>query len=442
MPGSPSPSKETYWVLPPVFGIGMARWGRLEHGQFPDPGPWKHAASRPLDLTAPLGLEALPGQQLLKVKRKTFGLNLMVVGESGLGKTTFMNTLFNTDLTEEILPRNPQSTQTVVISPKYYELGEDGVSLNLCVVDTPGFGDELNREHNLTPIVEYIDQQYERYMQAERHPGFRTAIPDTRIHVVLYFIAPNGHGLKELDVKALQVLSQKVNVIPIIAKADTMTTEEKVAFKQIILRDMEYHNIRIFPTAFADDTECPSELINHMPFSVIGSDSTAMIGNRRVRCRAYRWGVVEVENTEHSDFVYLRELIMSACLHDLIESTHTVHYHKHRALTLRRMGRPESIFECDEVYETKIEGTKQVNKQDMDRREDEIRLQFVQKVKEKEAALRDREDKLNRTKAEMVAELEQMRARIAAEQREVDELVALSRSGTISKSSGKLFKAK
>lgn len=42
------------------------------------------------------------------------------LGESGLGKTTFMNTLFNTDLKEEILPRNPQSTQTVQIQPSYY----------------------------------------------------------------------------------------------------------------------------------------------------------------------------------------------------------------------------------------------------------------------------------------------------------------------------------
>lgn len=42
--------------------------------------------------------------------------------------------------------------------------------------------------------MEYIDTQFEEYMTAERHPGFRKAIPDTRIHAVLYFIAPNGHG--------------------------------------------------------------------------------------------------------------------------------------------------------------------------------------------------------------------------------------------------------
>lgn len=47
---------------------------------------------------------------------------------------------------------------------------------------------------SLTPIMEYIDKQFEEYMTAERHPGFRKAIPDTRIHAVLYFIPPNGHG--------------------------------------------------------------------------------------------------------------------------------------------------------------------------------------------------------------------------------------------------------
>ncbi|KAF9383061.1 Septin-6 [Podila verticillata] len=415
------------------------------NGKFADPGPWKHPEARPLDLTSPLGLESLPGQRFTKVKRTSFGLNLMVVGESGLGKTTFMNTLFNTDLKEEILPRNPQSTQTVQIQPSHYELEEDGVTLNLCVVDTPGFGDELNREHNLTPIMEYIDTQFEEYMTAERHPGFRKAIPDTRIHAVLYFIAPNGHGLKELDAKALQTLSRKVNVIPIIAKGDTMTAEEKTSFKATLLRDLEEHDIKTFPTAYPDEVDGAEELLQHIPFSVIGSDSIAFVGGRNVRCRTYRWGVVEVENTEHSDFVYLRELLMSACLDDLVETTHTVHYHRHRASALRALGRPVSILECDDTYESQIEGTKQTNKQEMERKEEEIRQMFVIKVKEKEVALREREEKLNAKKAEMIAELEQYRTMIEAEQREVEELAQLSqlsRNGTLSKSSSKLFKAK
>ncbi|KAI1305154.1 hypothetical protein EDD11_005015 [Mortierella claussenii] len=361
--------------------------------------------------------------------------------ESGLGKTTFMNTLFNTDLKEEILPKKIHSTQTVHIQPSHYELVEDGVLLNLCVVDTPGFGDELNREHNLAPVIKYIDQQYDEYMAAERHPGFRKTIPDTRIHAVLYFLAPTGHGLKELDVKALRTLSQKANVIPLIAKADTMTAEEKVDFKGLLLRDLEAHQIKTFPSSYPDEVDGAEELLRHIPFSVVGSDSFAIVGNRKVRARSYRWGVVEVENTEHSDFIYLRELLLATCLHDLVESTHGIHYHSHRANALRPQGRPASILECDDSYELQVEGTRLQTRQEMERKEEEIRQTFIEKVQEKENALREREERLNATKAAMIAELEQYKALLEAEQREVDELLA-SQPTTLSKSSSKLFKAK
>lgn len=104
------------------------------------------------------------------------------------------------------------------------------------------------------PILEYIDQQYEAYYEAEKHVGFRRIIKDTRVHACLYFISPTGHryerskrnndmekwmavcmySMKELDIKTLQELSSKVTVIPVIAKADTMTADEKKEFKKAV----------------------------------------------------------------------------------------------------------------------------------------------------------------------------------------------------------------
>ncbi|KAF9913642.1 Septin-8 [Lobosporangium transversale] len=250
----------------------------------------------------------------------------------------------------------------------------------------------------------------------------------------------NWISLKELDAKALKTLSAKVNVIPIIAKADTMTAEEKVSFKNILLQDLEHHNIRTFPSSYPDEVDGADDLLQYIPFSVIGSDNTVEIGGRRVRCRTYRWGIVEVENAEHSDFVHLRELLMSTCLHDLVETTHTVHYHRHRGDALRAKGRPISILECDDSYESQISGTKIKNKEELNRKEEEIRQLFVQKVKEKETELREREEKLSTKKQQMEAELEQLRAQIEAEQRELDEAVStLARNGTISKAPSKLF---
>jgi len=57
-------------------------------------------------------------------------------------------------------------------------------------------------------------------------------IPDTRIHAALYFIAPTGHTLKAIDIVVMKRLSEVVNVVPVIAKSDSLTLEEREAFKQ------------------------------------------------------------------------------------------------------------------------------------------------------------------------------------------------------------------
>lgn len=54
----------------------------------------------------------------------------------------------------------------------------------------------------------------------------RKNIVDTRVHACLYFIPPYGHGLRQIDLEFLKRLQYKVNLIPIIAKADGLTIGE------------------------------------------------------------------------------------------------------------------------------------------------------------------------------------------------------------------------
>lgn len=56
-------------------------------------------------------------------------------------------------------------------------------------------------------------------------------IQDTRIHCCLYFIAPGGHSLKPIDIIVMKKLSEVVNVVPVIAKSDSLTLEERALFK-------------------------------------------------------------------------------------------------------------------------------------------------------------------------------------------------------------------
>lgn len=111
------------------------------------------------------------------------------------------------------------------------ELEEDGVRIALTIVDTPGFGDNIDNEFAYVPhtylkssfnreffpprlppvsltsswrtiigeyrfqeIVGYLERQYDDILAEEsrikRNPRFR----DNRVHALLYFIPPTGHA--------------------------------------------------------------------------------------------------------------------------------------------------------------------------------------------------------------------------------------------------------
>lgn len=70
----------------------------------------------------------------------------MVVGESGLGKSTLINSLFLTDVYSEEYPGPSQRVKkTLEVQKTALSLTENGIKLNLTVVDTPGFGDNVRR---------------------------------------------------------------------------------------------------------------------------------------------------------------------------------------------------------------------------------------------------------------------------------------------------------
>ncbi|KXS18587.1 Septin-domain-containing protein, partial [Gonapodya prolifera JEL478] len=266
----------------------------------------------------------------------------------------------------------------------------------LTIIDTPGFGDAMNREKDMEPILSYIDNQNHGYLSAETTHTVRGDIRDTRVHCVLYFIAPSGTGgLRDLDKHFLRVVGPKANVIPLIAKADTLTPEEVAAFKKRILRDIEANNFRIYPLHWSEDVENFNSLTQFMPFAVIGSDYYVDVGGgKKARGRSYKWGNVLVEDPKHCDFIYLRELLVRRNLVDLIETTSTFHYAGHRGTKLSRAGRPRSILECDDEYDGRLATAKKISLEEMQRKEDEIRSKFVAQVKETEAALREREEKV------------------------------------------------
>jgi septin 7 len=80
-------------------------------------------------------------------------------------------------------------------------------------------------------------------------------------------------------------------------------------------------------------------LQSKIPFAVVGSDREVKTPDgRTVRGRAYPWGVAEVDNEDHCDFVKLRQMLIRTYMEELKEHTHTVLYENWRSDKLKSLG--------------------------------------------------------------------------------------------------------
>ncbi|KAF4614596.1 hypothetical protein D9613_002603 [Agrocybe pediades] len=266
--------------------------------------------------------------------------------QTGLGKSTLINTIFASHLIDskgrfaaDDVVR--QTTEIQAVSHATVErsiIVENGVKLRLNIVDTPGYGDQINNEGCWDPIIKYIKDQHSAYLRKELTAMRDRYIQDTRIHCCLYFINPTGHALRPIDVIVMKKLSEVVNVVPVIAKSDSLTLEERERFKAKIREELVYNSIRLYPFDTDEDDEEEVQLNesirNIIPFAVVGSESNVIIDGKTVRGRKNRWGVVNVEDANHCEFVHLRNFLTRTHLQDLIETTAQIHYEAFRSKQL------------------------------------------------------------------------------------------------------------
>ncbi|EHB00063.1 Septin-8 [Heterocephalus glaber] len=329
------------------------------------------------------------------------------------------------------------------------------------------------------PIVDYIDAQFENYLQEELK--IRRSLfdyHDTRIHVCLYFITPTGHSLKSLDLVTMKKLDSKVNIIPIIAKADTISKSELHKFKIKIMGELVSNGVQIyqFPTDDEAVAEINAVMNAHLPFAVVGSTEEVKVGNKLVRARQYPWGVVQgecgptralqscclhrppppacvpasprpqprtlsaparrvpasrpmphvpllsVENENHCDFVKLREMLIRVNMEDLREQTHSRHYELYRRCKLEEMGFQDSDgdsqpFSLQETYEAK----RKEFLSELQRKEEEMRQMFVSKVKETELELKEKERELHEKFEHLKRIHQEEKRKVEEKRRELEE---------------------
>ncbi|MCJ1257870.1 hypothetical protein MMC24_005697 [Lignoscripta atroalba] len=340
---------------------------------------------------------------------------LMVCGASGTGRTTFVNTLCGKKVLhgkDSDDASNAHIEEGVRIKPVTVELelDEEGTRISLTIVDTPGFGDQIDNEASFGEIVGYLERQYDDILAEEsrikRNPRFR----DNRVHALLYFITPTGHGLRELDIELMKRLSPRVNVIPVIGKADSLTPAELAESKKLVMEDIEHYRIPVynFPYDIEEDDEDTveenAELRGLMPFAIVGSEDVVDIGGRRVRARQYPWGVVEVDNPRHSDFLAIRSALLHSHLADLKEITNDFLYENYRTDKLSKSVEGGAAADSSMNPEDLASQSVRLKEEQLRREEEklrEIEVKVQREINEKRQELLARESQLKENEARM-----------------------------------------
>eukprot|EP00035_Acanthoeca_spectabilis_P033052 m.21751 g.21751 ORF g.21751 m.21751 type:complete len:399 (-) comp5727_c0_seq1:1043-2239(-) len=275
------------------------------------------------------GLGGLPDQHHAAASEKGFEFNVMIAGETGLGKSTFLNAMFAADVhTIKPYGEDYRVTPTAETMTQSFTLTEDEVQLRVSLIDTPGFGTELDNTRCWVPLKAELEGRLKDYMNAEAKVERETSWPDLRVHCLLYFISPTGHGLKALDVAVLRELQPFAKVVPLIGKGDLLTTAEQKAFRARVAAELREAGIRFYEFPCAEDDEAGNPA---PPFCVsAGSGSAAPFGGTR----EYPWGVHDPADPTQSDAAAVRRLLIGTHLTSLIHGTHTQVYESYRATAL------------------------------------------------------------------------------------------------------------
>lgn len=363
-----------------------------------------------------------------KTLKKSIVFSVMVVGLSGSGRSTLINTLCGGNL---IVPTSLTAlqdpyTRKLTLRHENVELEDnDGHKILFNIIDTPNFANLIDCNEDFKTVVDFIRHQYDEVLLEEsrvrRNPRFK----DGRIHALLYMIQPTGHGLSEVDVKFLSHVSNLVNVIPVIAKADSLTRQELQLNKQLILEDLKSYDIKYFKfneyeyeDEYMDDeiVEYNKYLNSLIPFAIIGAntyqentgggDDEDDILKLRVLNPLYA-KPINVENPDYNDFTILKNVLLITHLSELKELTHDTIYENYRTEAL-------SGKRFDYNQETKTVPTSENNEDSYLMKEEQIKLEeerlrkFEERVHQdlitKRKELLERETELKEIEKRLLAE--------------------------------------
>jgi len=200
-------------------------------------------------------MSATEAKRIVKLrlgKPHTIRFNIMVVGETGSGKTTFLKTLFKAYCQNEII--RSELTAKTVKTVKIEEIGlftleSEALDCEVHLFDSPGYGDYINNQNAIETVKNHLSEAHIAWLGTNGNQMTEKTRnkADARVHCVFYFIAP--HRIKDIDKEFIKQLTGLAPIVLVVAKADTMTWQERkdhlVAVQRLVVELEHQCNLSI-----------------------------------------------------------------------------------------------------------------------------------------------------------------------------------------------------
>ncbi|CAI7578411.1 unnamed protein product [Penicillium glandicola] len=350
--------------------------------------------------------------------------NVLVIGARNSGKTSFLNFLRSalampahkhpSRTPEEVEELERQTSAWEGFTSQYLETEFDGERVGLTLWDSVGL-ERTIADLQLRGVTGFLESKFEETLAEEmkviRSPGAR----DTHIHCTFLLLDPvrldeniamaeraaNGTSKatdapvvgildQNLDLQVLRTVLGKTTVVPVISKADTITSAHMNYLRKAVWNSLKQANIDPLEiltledqeedyssSESADEEETPerenktetgdagevesefaapgspsqrsegtrrsttSQATNqHVPFSILSPDPHSLAAGDQPVGRRFPWGFADPYDAEHCDFVRLKDSVFSDWRSELREASRVVWYERWRTNRLNRNGQP------------------------------------------------------------------------------------------------------
>lgn len=313
------------------------------------------------------------------------------------------------------------------------EFYEKSFPVRLSITDVSGFGNAVNHNKSWQVLLDYIDGKFERYLDQESNPNrpLPSIMQDERIHACIYFIPATKSKPSLFDIAAMKKLGEKVNLIPIISKADILTASELKEMKKFVLEELSKHHICFYKiqlpetlnthidenASFMSDEQRERylQIKDAIPFAIVGAThELPSPDGRKIKGRLYPWGKLEYEDELLTDLPKLRCLLVRTHMYDLLKRTNDYFFENYRRKTFEeRLSNSTGLsgYVClptKQSIETKYKSIV-----------DQLRAQHQKELQQDEDRLKQLEEKYLEKFVSKEKELEELRKRIGSLENEL-----------------------